>query len=512
MRHRNRRALRALVALHLVAVPLALFTSSEAIASTNTNACLSNATASYSDLDISMTGSAAPDPVQHGVETATLSDTKISVQVPADLLLAGYRLNLLSAGDNTLNATLDVTIEGSNSVEGTATVNAIATVVATIVDPTPANKSSGDESAMPISVSNLALPDTTWTPAAGGSMTFSEKSAHISVPVAGGIITVAFDCKPGTSSGDGTSWTPATPVAFATITVEGGPSTTAPASTTTTTAPATTTTAAATTTTTVSSTTTSTVPGSTTTTGSVEYTTSCTNNVTSDLSEIPITVKGTVPAVVEAGKKFTLTKHEWKVTVPASVLDTGIGLGLIHAGDVIDGEIDASIFGTNTAEGLQEKKGLAVKVGPIALGSNGKALPVVATVKPGDMTFTAVKDPAGLELAGAKVSVDLGLPSPVTFSCATAGDVSPFVTLKVEGKTNISAATTTTTVAGATTTTVAGQAGTTTTTVGAAGGSSLPRTGPPSTLLSVVAALVLIDLGYLLWSATRPARRRVIVS
>lgn len=511
MRHRNRRALRALVALHLVAVPLALFTSSEAIASTNTNACLSNATATYSDLELSMTGSAAPDPVEHGAGTVTLSNTTVSVQVPADLLVAGYRLGLLSAGDNTLNATLDVTIEGSNSVEGTATVTATASVVAKIIDPTPANKSSGDESAQPISVSNLALPDTTWTPAAGGSMSFSEKSAHISVPVAGGIITVGFDCKPGTSSSDGTTWTPATPIAFASVTVQGGPSTTAPASTTTTAAATTTTTAAATTTTTASSTTTSTVPGSTTTTGSATYTTSCTNNVTADLSEIPITVKGTVPSVVEAGKKFTLTKHEWKVTVPASVLDTGIGLGLIHAGDVIDAEIDASIFGTNTAEGLQEKKGLSVKVGPIKLGSNGKALPAVATVKPGDMTFTAVKNPAGLELAGAKVSVDLGLPSPVTFSCATAGDVSPFVSLKVEGKTNISVATTTTTTTGSDTT-VVGQATTTTAAGTAAGGSSLPRTGPPSTLLSVVAALVLIDLGYLLWSATRSARRRVIVS
>lgn len=497
--------LRTIVALHLVAVPLALSTSPAAAVATNTNACLSNATASYSDLELSTAGSAAPDPVEYGAGTVTLSDTAISVQVPADLLVAGYRLGLLTAGNNTLTATLDVTIEGSSSVEGTATVNATASVVAAIVDPTPANKSSGDESAQPISVSNLALPDTTWTPAAGGTMTFSEKSANIAVPVAGGVITVGFDCRPGTSSGDGKSWTPAIPAAFASVAVQGGPSTTAPASTTV----APTTTAPTTTTSTVASTT-STVLGSTTTTGSASYATSCTNSVTPDTSEIPITVKGTVPKTVEAGEKFTLTKHEWRVTVPASVLDTGINLGLLHAGDVIDAQVDASVFASNTAEGLGAKEGMAVKFGPIQVSSNGKALPAEGTVEPGDMTFTAVKDPVELKLSGAKVSVDLGLPSPVSFDCSAAADATPFVTIDVEGKSNLSVATTTTTDPTAMTTVVV--QGTTTTTSAVAGGSTLPRTGPPGTFLSVVAGLVLLDLGYLLWSATRRARGRMILS
>lgn len=226
MRTRTRRFGALLTTLALFASVCAVLlpaTAALAGTSTNTNACFSGATATYSDLSITMAGTGAPDPATLGVDTVTLSGTTVSVDVPADLLLAGYRLNLLNVGDNILPGTIAATIAASNSVEGSQNQSVATAVTATIVDPTPANRSSGDESALPISVSNLPLSDTTWTPAAGGTMAFSESDVYIAVQVAGGLVTADFQCQPGTSSVDGTTWTPAAATPFDTVSVVAPP-------------------------------------------------------------------------------------------------------------------------------------------------------------------------------------------------------------------------------------------------------------------------------------------------
>lgn len=226
MRTRRRRFGALITTLAMIAsVATVLLPTTAALAgsSTNTNACFSGATATYSDLDVSMSGSGAPDPATFGVDTVTLSGTTVSVDVPADLLLAGYRLNLLSVGNNILPGNIDATVAATNSVEASQTVSAAVSVTATIIDPTPADKSSGDESALPISVSNLPLSDTTWTAVSGGAMDFTQSNVYIAVSVAGGLITVDFACQPGTSSVDGTTWTPAAATPFDTVTIVAPP-------------------------------------------------------------------------------------------------------------------------------------------------------------------------------------------------------------------------------------------------------------------------------------------------
>ncbi len=218
MRTRKRRiGVVTLLALVAGAVAFLLPVSpASAGTATNTNACLSNATGTYSDLPVTLSGDGSPNPASLGVDTVTLSNQSLQVNVPGDLFVAGYNLGLLVQGVNNIPADANVNIDASNTVEGSST-EAVSTVAQTTITDPDGIPGNGDESATPLAV-NLPLTDTTWTPT-GGDIVYTQGGFVVDALVAGGIITVTLSCESGTSSIDGTTFTPAVPAPFETVTV-----------------------------------------------------------------------------------------------------------------------------------------------------------------------------------------------------------------------------------------------------------------------------------------------------
>jgi len=525
MRSHQRGALILLVVLSFALVAAVIVGPSRRTvdAASATNACKSNATGTFSDITISLTGSGTPNPASVGGGVVTLSGVNFAAAVPATLLVSGYNLGLLTVGANTIPVKGWVSLAGSNTAEVAQVVTFTASVTTTITDPNgiPGN---GDETATPLNL-NLSLPDTTWTPL-GGNIAFAQGppgtlptiaagqvgpgavspqgGVFISAQVAGGLIKANFDCQAGTSAVGGATFTPATAGPFATVTVDGGGATTTSATGTTapgTTAPGTTapgTTAPGTTApgTTVAATTT-TVPATTTTlpgpvTGSATYATSCKNSVTPDLSQLSFDGSGTAPAQVDADTTFTLSKMAWKVTIPASVFQTGINFGLIAPGSTIKGTLDLAITGTNTLQTTQDSAKINLNI-PVTTNPDGTAKPATVSFTVADMQWTARSGKMDFSMYGANVSVSIGLPSPVVFVCKpTSGGA--FVSSLAVGQ---STATTTTVVESggpvATSTTLAGE---------------LVVTGSTgSMLVQLIAGLLLLDIGYLVLSLRRSPRR-----
>ncbi len=490
-RHRRVHALIAACVLLTSTVFIVTANQAQASASTNTNACRSNATGTYSDLPVTLSGDGSPNPASLGVDTVTLSNQSLQVDVPGDLFLAGYRLGLLTVGENSIPTDATANIGASNTAEGSASQVVSTTATTTITDPTPDDKTSGDESATPLFVS-LGLSDTTWTPT-GGDIVFSQGDLAVSALVAGGIITVTLTCGPGMSSVDGSTFTPAVPTPFESVTVvsDDGPTTTTTAQATTTTTQATTTTTEATTTTTEATTTTTVLEvDRTPVTGTETYAASCTNSVTPDESEISFEVTGTVPRQALADEAITLSDQTWRVTVPGSVFETGINLGLISPPQTINADIDVTVSATNTVEGTKTASGI-----PAIIDVTG---PVDTTteIEVPDMVFTVTDGTIDFAMSSASVAIDLGFPEPITLSCQAPTDAGPFVSSDVVGESDVTPAVVTTTISGAGSAQVRGV-----TVIG-----SLPATGAPLAA-QAVAALALIDLGYLAWSASRPPKR-----
>jgi hypothetical protein len=227
--------------------------------------------------------------------------------------------------------------------------------------------------------------------------------------------------------------------------------------------------------------------------GTGAYTTTCKNSVTPDTSELQFAVTGSTMSPIDAGSTTSLTSQSWEVTVPASVLQTGINLGLLNPGDTPAGTAVVSVFTSNTKEGTVTSPSIPLAVGPIALGSDGLALPAKTTFSVPDMSWTAVGGDVAYAMAGASVEVEVG-PLKVKFTCTPKDPNVSIVTAAVRGKTDIPAAK-----PGSSGTAVLGAT---------ASQSSLPRTGA-SPLIPISLAVGLIDVGYLLASAAAPARRRL---
>jgi hypothetical protein len=500
-----------------------------AVALAATNSCKSNATGTFSDIGVGLTGTAAWSGAADPANSVTLSGVKFTAAVPATLLIAGYNLGLLTAGNNSIPVKGWVSLIATGTTDVKKMVQFSTTVTTTITDPNgiPGN---GDENATPLNV-DVSLPDTAWTPT-GGAVNFSQGGpgslppiaagqvsggvtnpaggVFISAQVAGGLIKANFDCQGGTSAVGGASFSPSTPGIFATTSasVGGGTTTTVAGSTTIpsgTTAPGTTAPATTAPATTAPATTApaTTVPATTTTlpppvAGSGNYVTSCKNSVTPDLSELTFTATGTAPGEVTADSKFDLSKMKWSVTIPAGVFQTGINFGLINPGTSIDGTLDLAITGTNTVQVTQDADNIALVI-PVKT-SNGQALPSTVKFDVPTMHWTARTGKIDFRLYGANVSVKIGLPSPVVFVCKPTKPTS-FVSTKAVG---VSTATTTTTTIPATTTTQVASEAPGTTTPG-----QLVVTGAGSTLVQVLIALMFLDLGYLVLSLRRrPSRLR----
>jgi hypothetical protein len=199
---------------------------------------------------------------------------------------------------------------------------------------------------------------------------------------------------------------------------------------------------------------------------------------------------GRVPSQVNADSPFTMDNMSWDVTVPATVFQTGLNLGLLTPGTSVTGALDLSLKGTNTAQGVQTATAIALSV-PVNVDSAGKAVASTVKFDVPNQSWTALTGAMAFSMNASKVSVKVG-PLNVLFTCkVTSGG--PFVSSTATGVSHI------------TTTTSVASGGPT---VGAAGG-TLVSTGPRGDLLiQLLAALVLLDLGYLTMSLLRTPRRR----
>ena len=220
--------------------------------------------------------------------------------------------------------------------------------------------------------------------------------------------------------------------------------------------------------------------------------------MTPDASELSFKVTGTTMSPVTAGEQAVLEDQAWEVTVPASVLQTGINLGLLSAGDSLPVEVTAAVFASNTKEGTRTAAPEAFTAGPIEV-SSGAAQPLTTGFAVDDMTWTAVGGDVGFSMAETVMNVAVG-PLEVVFTCEPKDPGLTIVQATVIGKTNIPPAGRDEDDEDDDGTEVKGE------TVTSKGG-ALPRTGW-NPWVGMALGIGLIDLGYLLASAVRPARRR----
>lgn len=222
-------------------------------------------------------------------------------------------------------------------------------------------------------------------------------------------------------------------------------------------------------------------PSSTTTTeppvpGAGSFAASCSAAGAPDLAALVWTAQGVLPSTITSGELATLAQQQWSVSIPASIFDQAIDLGLVVPGDVVPVSIGASIHADGTDEGTQTVSGLASSV-VVAVNEDGTAQPAVAVVSAPDMVFTPNADRIEVRLAAGTAELDLGLGEPVRFTCAFGDEEPPFVSSPP--------------------TEVAGPP------------EELAFTGVSTYLWAALIVFVLVDVGYLLWSAGRPERRRV---
>ncbi len=239
-------------------------------------------------------------------------------------------------------------------------------------------------------------------------------------------------------------------------------------------------------------------------TGTETFVATCTNSVTPDSAELSFAITGTAPAKVNAGDTVTLSDQSWTVSVPASVINTGLGLGLLQIGDTVSGTVTPALFASNTEEGTRVLSPIAVQIGPIeddgTSSTPPKAKPVSATFAVPDTSWTTVGGTVGYSLGSADVLVAIG-PIEVGFSCEPNDLTLSVVETEVVGSTGVPPAGRPG--GGGTTATTAAVKGTQTT----QSTSTLPKTGS-DLLVPVAVAVGLLDLGYLLLTATRATGRR----
>jgi hypothetical protein len=232
-----------------------------------TNACLSNATVTYSDLTWTLKGAVTPNTVTRG-DTVTLTNSSVVVDIPATLLIAGYNLGLLVVGNNAIPTTIFVAREATNvdtggGAKGTVTkVDQFTITANTFITDTPGPTPTDPHvvTATPLNI-NQPLPDFTVT-TLGGNVEFRQGGtgsignipvasvqqaapgvqAYPAAPlpvagglwasasVAGGLIRANFDCSAGTTNispvpgTSGPTFTPAAAIApFETVNVVAPP-------------------------------------------------------------------------------------------------------------------------------------------------------------------------------------------------------------------------------------------------------------------------------------------------
>lgn len=163
---------------------------------------------------VTLTGTGSPRKVAPG-DDVVLDGASLSAELPPWVPQYLYQGGLLSAGDNTVAATVWIAIEATNTEEGVQIVEVPVEGHTTITPADPTNPLS-TATATPLAVANAAIPSTTWHPT-GGAIAFRQAGpgALASTPVGGTTpigsmflmatlsngstsITVKLDCRPGT--------------------------------------------------------------------------------------------------------------------------------------------------------------------------------------------------------------------------------------------------------------------------------------------------------------------------
>jgi uncharacterized repeat protein (TIGR01451 family) len=354
----HRLTVRMALSLGLGLVPGWAASPAEAGASTNDNACYQAATATYLTVPIGLSGADSPDPVTVG-DQVTLSGASVQGVFDATLYVAAYRLGLLTTGANSVPASVSVNILASNTVESFNFQAIPTSLTVTIIDPTPADSSSGDESALPLAV-NLPLADSVWT-ASGGTINFTQGTVLVETVVAALIINLG-PCSPsagltGCDAGDTncTGFTPDTdPTPFESTTVS----------------------------------------------GSLEefIDNACYQAVTATYRTVPIRLTGTDnPDPVNVGSQVTLSGASVQGTFDASIFVAAYRLGLLTTGaNSVPATVSVTLLASNTLE-ASHLQAIATSLTVTIIDptpadtSNGdeSALPLVVGLPLADSVWTA---------------------------------------------------------------------------------------------------------------------------
>jgi hypothetical protein len=140
-------------------------------------------------IGVNLATDAFPQP--HKGDPITLSNTKLTVNVPATLLQLGVDANLIKNGDK-VPSVVNIVVNGSSTTQKSHTYKVSATAVISVIG----------GKAQPL-VATLPLPDTTWNPVnASDPVFFSEKSmtivSSLNLPSIGAVV-VTFACLPTTA-------------------------------------------------------------------------------------------------------------------------------------------------------------------------------------------------------------------------------------------------------------------------------------------------------------------------
>jgi hypothetical protein len=196
------------------------------------NACLYSINGEYRNQIVTLSGVGSPAGAPAGA-AATLSGASISATLPPSLPEQGYNLGIFKEGYNAIPSTVWIAIAASNA-SPTTQVRQLSVVASTTI---VLRNGPGSDfvSGTPIVVT-IPIPDTTWTVAADGPVSFSQAAAGTLpplpigtadkvVPVIGSIVvkptlgTLRFvlDCQPGSTVTPFQTATPAVAAPFAAL-------------------------------------------------------------------------------------------------------------------------------------------------------------------------------------------------------------------------------------------------------------------------------------------------------
>lgn len=207
-----------------------------AASTTTTNACHWSIDDYWRDLNVTLAGAAAPNPVGPG-GGLTLGGASVAARLPDWIPEYGYNLGLLRAGRNDLPSRVWVAIAGDGTAQGVQVREVTVTASTTIA----VDGGQNFVSATPLDVA-IALPDTAWTAPAAGAASFRQAGAGTlpALPIGlggaavvprgsivvhttlGGSVRLVLDCVPGAAASAGRALAEKAALPFESAPVEDG--------------------------------------------------------------------------------------------------------------------------------------------------------------------------------------------------------------------------------------------------------------------------------------------------